>query len=102
MTVVVLTVGDDDAVDGELSAVGVVVAGAAEVVGVVVGDVVGVVVGDVVGDAVVVSVGVGVTDDVADELDSPGAKRGSWNSIQPSRYSTESPSDTSSNSGVTA
>lgn len=85
----VLTVGGDDAVDGELSAVGVVVAGAAEVVGVVVGDVVGVVgelvVGVVVGDAVVVSVGVGVTDDVADELDSPGEKRGSWNSIQPSR-----------------
>jgi hypothetical protein len=89
VTVVVLTVGDDDAVDGELSAVGVVVAGAAEVVGVVVGDVVGVVVGlvvgDVVGDAAVVSVGVGVADDVADELDSPAEKRGSWNSIQPSR-----------------
>jgi hypothetical protein len=84
VTVVVLTVGDDDAVDGELSAVGVVVAGAAEVVGVIgVVVVVAVVVG--VGLVVVVSVGVGVADDVADELDSPGEKRGSWNSIQPSR-----------------
>jgi hypothetical protein len=81
VTVVVLTVGDDDAVGGELSAVGVVVVAVADVVGVAGGEVVGVVVGVSVG----VSVGVGVADDVTGELDSPAEKRGSWNSIQPSR-----------------
>jgi hypothetical protein len=85
VTVVVLTVGDDDAVGGELSAVGVVVVAVAEVVGVAGGEVVGVVVGVVVVDAAVVSVGVGDADDVTGELDSPAEKRGSWNSIQPSR-----------------
>jgi hypothetical protein len=80
VTVVVLTVGDDDAA-GELDAVGVVGVVVGEVVGVVVGEVVGV----VVGDSVVVSLGVGVVDDVADGLDAPAEKRGSWNSIQPSR-----------------